>query len=200
VRNKSADADLALARVAARQHGVVTLAQLRAAGIDRFGAARRAKAGRLHRLHRGVYAVGHANLSFEGRCLAVVFACGDGAVVSHLSAARVWGLLAAGSWPIEVTVPTASGRCKRPGHRLPAPEVNARVGRYEVDFLWRDLRLVVETDGYRYHSSRTAFEADRARDAQLQASGHRVLRFTYRQLRESPDAVVASLRSVLRAR
>ena len=84
--------------------------------------------------------------------------------------------------------------CRR--HRFPSPEVNARVGPYEVDFLWRELALIVETDGFRHHGSRAAFESDRARDAHLQALGYRVLRFTYRQVRESPAAAVASLRIV----
>jgi very-short-patch-repair endonuclease len=82
-------------------------------------------------------------------------------------------------------------------HSLPSPQVNARIGPFEVDFMWRDLSLIVETDGFRHHGSRAAFESDRARDAQLQALGYRVLRFTYRQVREAPEAVVASLRSVM---
>jgi very-short-patch-repair endonuclease len=85
--------------------------------------------------------------------------------------------------------------CRR--HRLPSPEANAHAGPFEVDFIWRDLSLIVETDGFRHHGSRAAFESDRARDARLQALGYRVLRFTYRQVREAPEAVVASLRSVI---
>jgi very-short-patch-repair endonuclease len=82
-------------------------------------------------------------------------------------------------------------------HSLPSPEVNAGIGPFEVDFLWRDLSLIVETDGFRHHGSRAAFESDRARDARLQALGYRVLRFTYRQVRQTPQAVVASLRGVM---
>jgi Protein of unknown function (DUF559) len=48
---------------------------------------------------------------------------------------------------------------------LPTPRVNARVGRFEVDFLWPAHRLIVEVDGYAYHSDRGAFERDRRRDA-----------------------------------
>lgn len=59
--------------------------------------------------------------------------------------------------------------CRR--HRFPQPEVNARVGPYEVDFLWRDRRLIVETDGFRHHGNRAAFESDRGRDAFLQSRG-----------------------------
>ena len=84
--------------------------------------------------------------------------------------------------------------CRR--HRLPSPEVNARLGPYEVDFLWRDHALVVETDGFRYHGNRAAFESDRARDAALQALGFRVLRFTYVQVLERPREVIDRVRSV----
>jgi very-short-patch-repair endonuclease len=85
--------------------------------------------------------------------------------------------------------------CRR--HRLPQPEVNARVGPYEVDFLWRDRGLIAETDGFRHHGDRGSFEADRARDAQLQSRGFRVLRFTYRQVQDRRpvlDALGALLR------
>jgi very-short-patch-repair endonuclease len=79
--------------------------------------------------------------------------------------------------------------CRR--HRLPQPEVNVRVGTYEVDFLWRDRWLIVETDGFRHHGSRAAFESDRARDADLQSRGYRVLRFTHRQMLERTPVVAA---------
>jgi very-short-patch-repair endonuclease len=85
--------------------------------------------------------------------------------------------------------------CRR--HRLPWPEVNAQVGPYEVDFLWRTQGLIVETDGFRHHGDRSAFERDRARDAHLQGLGYRVLRFTHRQLTDDRSAVVAALRSLL---
>ena len=70
--------------------------------------------------------------------------------------------------------------CRR--HHLPQPEVNAHVGPYEVDFLWREQRVIVETDSWRHHADRAAFESNRARDAHLQSLGFRVLRFTHRQL------------------
>jgi very-short-patch-repair endonuclease len=85
--------------------------------------------------------------------------------------------------------------CRR--NRIPVPEVNVMVGGYEVDFLWRAERVVAETDGFRFHSDRAAFELDRARDADLQAQGYRVLRFTYRQVMEAPRVVVARLRGVM---
>ena len=80
---------------------------------------------------------------------------------------------------------------------LPHPEVNARLGPYEVDFVWREARQVVEVDGYRFHSSRLAFERDRHRDAELHARGYRVIRVTWRQLVEEPEVVLARLRRAL---
>jgi very-short-patch-repair endonuclease len=85
--------------------------------------------------------------------------------------------------------------CQR--HRLPSPEVNARVGDHVVDFLWRRARLIVETDGYRYHAGRAAFEHDRARDASLAAAGYEILRFSWRQLDRASDVVIATVRARL---
>jgi very-short-patch-repair endonuclease len=85
--------------------------------------------------------------------------------------------------------------CRR--HRLPAPEVNVRIGSREVDFLWREARLVVETDGYRYHRGRQAFEDDRARDLDLRSQGYDVLHFSYRQVTEEPERVGTVVRDAL---
>jgi very-short-patch-repair endonuclease len=84
-----------------------------------------------------------------------------------------------------------SATCER--DRLPAP-VNARIGSLEVDFLWRHSRLVVETDGYRYHRGRTAFEGDRERDLALRMQGYQVLRLTHRQLTAAPRRVAELLK------
>jgi very-short-patch-repair endonuclease len=80
---------------------------------------------------------------------------------------------------------------------LPAPEVNVHIGRYEVDLLWRDQGLVVEVDGFRYHSSRSAFERDRLRDAELGGRGLRVMRVTWRQIVVRPEALVARIATTL---
>jgi very-short-patch-repair endonuclease len=277
VGEKRANTDRLIGQVAGRQHGVISTAQLRAAGIGDQGISKRAKAGGLHRLHRGVYAVGHTRLTFEGRCMAAVLALGAEAVVTHRSAAALWGMLKGHSGPIHISVPGDGGRRKRRGitihrshsliagvttrrngiavtkpgrtlrdlhrtspqpvfrralrraldlrlvssadvrseddltrselerifmslcrrHRLPQPEVNASLGPYEVDFLWRQQHLVVETDGFRHHGDRAAFERDRARDAHVQSLGFRVLRFTHRQLKQDRSAVVAALRALL---
>jgi very-short-patch-repair endonuclease len=99
-----------LADIADEQHGVVTLAQLRAFGLDDAAVRRWSVAGRVHRVHRGVYAVGHRRLSREGRWLAAVLACGPGAVLSHRSGAALWGIRATAAARIDVTVPRDSGR------------------------------------------------------------------------------------------
>ena len=96
-----------LADLAERQHGVASYRQLRGLGLSNGHIHRASKASRLRRVHRGVYAVGHKKLSDHGRCLAAVLACGDGAVLSHHSAAWLWGFLP--TCPAEPSV-TAPGR------------------------------------------------------------------------------------------
>jgi very-short-patch-repair endonuclease len=88
--------------------------------------------------------------------------------------------------------------CRR--HRLPRPEVNVRVDRYEVDILWRRERVIVEGDGWDSHRSRSAFEEDRARDARLAVLGYEVVRFTWRQVTSDSAAVAATIRALLRAK
>ena len=284
--------DRAVAALAGAQHGVVTRDQLLVAGLSRHAVAHRIAKGHLHRLHRGVYAVGHRSLSAHGRELAAVLACGPEAVLSHRSAAVLWHLLNPETGhPIHVTAPThrrapagvhlhfslttqvvrchaiavtapartlidlattapreeleraleearlqrlvtdgelqQGVRC-RPGARairellarepsftrseaersllgllqrarLPKPRTNVRVSGHEVDALWPQERLVVEVDGFAFHSSRAAFERDRARDADLQAHGYRVVRVTWRQLTTRPEEVAARLGGALAA-
>jgi very-short-patch-repair endonuclease len=267
--------DAVIARLAERQHGVVSARQLGEAGIDDAAARRRVANGRLHRVHHGVYAVGYTAHTFEGRCMAAVLACGEGAVVSRRSAAALWGLLDPHEGAVHVSVPRTHGRavrkdihlhrcpsltkeqttrreripvttsartiadlrkevdaatwrravrraevlglqtglaeplaptrseledrflslCRR--HRLPRPEVNVKVGRWEVDFLWRKQRLIVETDGYRFHRGQTAFEDDHVRELELRTQGFAVFRFTWDQVTTGPVEVAALLRREL---
>jgi hypothetical protein len=116
VRKESPPLDVALAELAERQWGVVGVAQLRALGLGARAVQRRASVGRLRRLYRGVYAVGHARLGREGRWLAAVLACGEGAVLSHVSAAMHWELLQSSAVLIDVTA--ARGRHGAKGIRL----------------------------------------------------------------------------------
>lgn len=105
-----------LAAIATRQHGVVTRAQLEELGLSRRAIGRRISSGHLDPLYRGVYAVGHRAVSREGRWLAAVLAVGDGAVLSHRSAAALWGLRATARARIEVT--TERALRSRPGIQL----------------------------------------------------------------------------------
>jgi very-short-patch-repair endonuclease len=283
---KSATVDSLIARVARVQHGIVTTVQLIEAGLETSAISKRVRNGRLHRLHQGVYAVGHEGLSEEARWMAAVLACGTGAVLSHGAAAVHWGLLRPLEGPIDVTVPTHSGRKRRKGiriHRcatlgaplrpygtekrpvalvsvrdyipvttvprtiadlpstlapylvrrairqaeflklptgietdrtrsdlerdflrlcrrygLPAPEVNLVIGGMTVDFLWRDARLVVETDSYATHGGTIAFEDDRERDLRLRRLGYSVHHISERQLELEPAAVATDVAAALR--
>jgi len=275
MRQELASPDQIAARIAARQHGVVSFEQLLGAGHNPSGIQRRVAAGQLHRIYRGVYAVGHTALSSEGRWLAAVLACGEGAVLSHRSAAELWTMLPASLGPIDITVPGAGGRAKRRGLRVhhssslpsaatsrrsgiavttpartiadlrrmvpaedlrrairranfigldlgpegaldgerseleriflrlcrrcrfPLPEVNVAIGPYTADFLWRERRLIVETDGWDAHRGRQAFEDDHARDANLRLRGFEVVRLTYRQVVRDPGTVAALLRPLV---
>lgn len=85
--------------------------------------------------------------------------------------------------------------CRR--HRLPEPEVNVRVDRYLVDFLWRERRLVVETDGYVPHRGKVAFQDDRERDLKLRSLGYAVIRLAERQINERSRDVVEVLKAEL---
>ena len=258
--------------LAARQHGVVTTAQLLDAGVGRRSIARRVEAGWLVPLHRGVLQVGPVPSEYA-REMAAVLACGAGALLSHQSAAAVWGI-ARRDAVVHVTAPTR--RRSRPGlrvHRslsldaavrdglplttpartlrdlertltavsierareqaallglvvpddapdpsftrseaerrlkalcraagLPPPLTNARVAGYEVDAYWPAHRLIVEVDGFRFHSSRQAFERDRRKDAALTAAGNRVVRVTWSRLTNEPYSLSAQFGALLALR
>lgn len=96
--------DPLVAGLAERQHGVVSRAQLVAIGLGRGGIGLRVQRGRLHPVHRGVYAVGHKRITGMGRKMAAVLAGGAGAVLSHGSAANLWGIRPSDSCDVDVTV------------------------------------------------------------------------------------------------
>jgi very-short-patch-repair endonuclease len=91
--------------LAERQHGVVTRWQLLQGGLGADAIDWRLRTGRLHRIHRGVYALGRRGLSRRGEWLAAVWACGDGAVLSHWSAAALHGTAAEPDEVVHVSVP-----------------------------------------------------------------------------------------------
>ena len=104
--------------LATRQHGVVSWRQLIDAGFGRGAIDHRCRIGWLHRMHRGVYAVGHPPLTREARWMGAVLACGDDAGLSHGCATALWEIRPySGVW-IDVTVPARAGRVSRDRIRL----------------------------------------------------------------------------------
>jgi very-short-patch-repair endonuclease len=280
-----------------RQHGVVSRPQLRSLGLGDDAIDARARKGALLRVDRGVYAAGHDDIIQLGRWLAAVLASGSGAVLSHLSAATLWGLWKAerhihvsapqdrrnrkgvtvhrstqlpstdvtrrhgipvtrpprtlldlaevtARRPLERALDEAqrlrlcpegdlrAGIAAHPGrigaarlmavldehalgstltendfeelflaicdaHGLPRPRSQEWLMGYRVDFLWREERLVVETDGRATHTTDRAFESDRARDNELGSAGWAVRRFTWRQLTKDPAWVAAKVEEAL---
>jgi very-short-patch-repair endonuclease len=292
--------------LAESQHGAVTRRQLLDAGFTSDEIDGRVRAGRLHRLWRGVFAVGRPRLTARGWWSAAVLACGPQAVLSHHSAAMLWGIRATNPGnegeqdrPAIIDVSVPAGRSHRRNgiriHRrrdlrksdqtacdqipvttpcrtlldlgsllpdgplevavnkadklglvdpetlrrvvddrrgmdgvrslgrildrrtfaltdselerrflrivrragLAAPKTQQPVCGFRVDFLWPDLRLVVETDGLRYHRTPGQQAKDRVRDQALTAAGLTVLRFTHAQVRYDPEHVLTTLRMVL---
>jgi hypothetical protein len=82
---------------------------------------------------------------------------------------------------------------------LPKPLVNTYLCGEQVDLYWPAQQLVVEVDGYQFHSSRLAFERDRRRDAKLVAAGYRVIRVTWPQLANESHMVIARIAQALAA-
>jgi hypothetical protein len=286
-----------------RQHALVTLPQLQLLGLGKAAVAKRAKDGRLYRVHRCVYAVGRPDLTQHGHWMAAVLAYGPHAVLSHRSAAALHGIRQDNRAKIDVSVPRRSARSRptievhtsvtleaadittveripcttvartlvdlgdvvprraveravdraevlrvfdgravhkalaRAGPRrgagtlravledyeqptltekeleerflalcrqasLPSPAVNAWITlpdgvAYKADFLWRDHKLIAETDGRDVHTTRKAFEHDRRRDQRLTLAGYTVVRFTWRQVANEPQRVAGALRTLL---
>jgi hypothetical protein len=276
-------------RLARRQHGVVARRQLLALGYSEKAIEHRLAIGRLHRLRRGVYAVGREETSAEGRWTAALLVCGEGSFLTHRSAGALYGICEERPGRIEVGVrdahthriedirtrrrptlaaaevgfvrgvavtspvqtmldlatvqgpryllrsineadirdvidaerlrreieerPGAAG--VRPLRRLldrdtfalsreelerlflplareaglPLPLTQVIVNEFEVDFFWPDLRLVVETDGWRYHRTPAAQSRDALRGQVHTASGLTPLRFSHHQIKYEPDHV-----------
>ncbi|HEV7846947.1 MAG TPA: DUF559 domain-containing protein [Thermoleophilaceae bacterium] len=230
------------------------------------------------------------SLTRNGRFMAAVLACGEGAALSHVSAAVLWRLLEDRGQPIHVTAPRrrrvpgvvvhragldgervwregivvttpartlvdladvvprrtlerafdeaeylrldhggAAPRHGRRGgrilasvlavhtpgatrtrseleelflrlcddHGLPRPEVNVQIEGFECDFVWREQRLIVETDGAAAHGTERARRRDPLRDARLMAAGWRVWRVSYEQVVRAPQAIARELATLL---
>jgi predicted transcriptional regulator of viral defense system len=120
-----------LARIAARQHAVVSRRQLVAIGIDDAAIRRRVARGNLHRLYAGVYSVGHVPLTQKARWMAAVIACGQGAALSHFDAAVLWGFYNLLGRLIHVTVKwqrSIDGLTIHRTRRLDSDEVTTKHG------------------------------------------------------------------------
>jgi very-short-patch-repair endonuclease len=125
--------DRAIATLAARQHGVVTRGQL-LAHYSEATIRRRVAEGRLHRVHRGVYAVGHPGLSQHGIWSAAVLAAGENAALSHLSVAEFWDV---SRWPTSVTSVVSTARRSLEGVEL---RTVRRLDERDV-ILWNGIRV-----------------------------------------------------------
>jgi hypothetical protein len=108
IRPQTQTVERGLADLARRQHGIVGRDQVVALGFEPGAIKRRIQAGRLHVIHRGVYAVGHTAITRRGRWMAAVLASGDGALLSHRSATALWGIWGSGAGEVHVTVPRKS--------------------------------------------------------------------------------------------
>jgi Protein of unknown function (DUF559)/Transcriptional regulator, AbiEi antitoxin len=104
--------EAAIARIAERQHGIVALFQLQALGLSASAVRNRVADGRLYRVQRGVYAVRHPRLTRKGRWMAAVLAYGPTAVLSHRSAAALWGIHGSDGANADVTLPSQSVRTR----------------------------------------------------------------------------------------
>jgi predicted transcriptional regulator of viral defense system len=131
-RRTRAAIEAAIAEIATQQRGLVRLDQLVALGLDRRAVTRLVRSGRLHRIHRGVYAVGHAALSREARWLAASMASGEGAALGRRSAGQQWGVSRHYAPLIEVVVPrqrrAQRGICLLTSRGLSADDVTVRDG------------------------------------------------------------------------
>jgi len=162
-----------MARIAWRQHGVVGRKQLLELGFGATAIKAGLRAGRLHRLHREAYAVGHGWVNQRGLWGAAVLACGEGSLLSHRSAAALHGLAKPRGQKIDVTAPR--GRQYRPGrlrvqlHRCQLHEED-RTSRAEIPVTSVARTLFDLSEVVQFHQLEQAWEeADRLRLLQLAA-------------------------------
>jgi predicted transcriptional regulator of viral defense system len=132
MEQKAEAPDVLVARIAGRQHRIVTRQLLLDAGLSADQIRHRLGTGRLFTLHRGVYAIGTANPGHLGHLLSAVFASGERAVLSHRSATVLWRLLEPRPGPIEVTVPGKRTQLRDGIHRhstrsLPPADTTTRL-------------------------------------------------------------------------
>ena len=112
-RSLTPSRDLALARIAGKQFGVISLGQLLAIGFSLREIQVRARRGLLNRIHKDVFAVGHTRIVPHAHLVAALLTCGPASFLSHRTAAAVWGLRAVNTRRIEVTVPGSKAPYRR---------------------------------------------------------------------------------------
>lgn len=178
--------DQVVAEIARRQHGAISVQQLREAGLGGNAVFERCRAGRLHRLHRGVYAVGHIAPSKERVWMAAILAMGDGAVLSHRGAAALWELLPSTEGPVDISLPSRNGRRRRQGIHIHRPES------LQPEETTRRRGIPVTTPARTLADLRTAVTARELRRAIRQAD--------FLGLPTGPDVVVDRTRSELERR
>lgn len=132
MRKTSAPPGRVLARIAELQHGVVSRLQVLALGLDDGWISRAGRSGRLHRIHHGVYAVGHRRLTQRGLWMAAVLAAGEGALLSHFSAGLLWGIIDRDPGVIHTLVESVSGHRRR-GLRMHRTRHLPDEHRHEID-------------------------------------------------------------------
>jgi hypothetical protein len=212
-------------QLAGEQHGVVTRAQLLALGFGKRSIEHRLASGRLHRIGRGVYAVGWPQLSRERRWMMVDLATelsrteleravndADKRDVIHVGPLREALDLYAGKPGVSflrelidaLTFRLSDSELEvrfRPiagAAGLPQPLTKQRLNGYEVDFYWPELGLVVETDGARFHRTPSAQTRDARRDRAHVLAGMTPLRFTHHEVRYERRLVQGALSAAAR--
>lgn len=146
--------DHLIAQAAAPRGGVITRPRLRSLGLTDDEIDYRVRTGRLHRVRRGVYLVGHPHLCGHAHRWAALLACGRGAVLSHRSAAAEWDMLRTPATVVYVTVPSHAGRARRRGIRVARsttlrPAVVAERNGLPVTSVARTLLDVAATESHR---------------------------------------------------
>ncbi|HVW47550.1 MAG TPA: type IV toxin-antitoxin system AbiEi family antitoxin domain-containing protein [Solirubrobacterales bacterium] len=193
-----------MAEIARRQHGVVGRRQVEGLGLSGNSIDRLVRIGRLHRVHLGVYAVGHDAVTRRGRWMAAVLASGDGAVLSHRSAAALWEVWGSGTGEAHVTVPrkTRSQRSiRRHFSVLPVDEVTVRDGIPVTSAARTVLDLAAERGAAAAESALREMEYLRIYEAVSlpvllgrypRHKGAPIVAFCLRRLREDPGGRVRS--------
>lgn len=206
------------------QDGVITLAQARTIGLSAQTVMRRARSGRWRRCGPGVYFANDRQFTDAARIRSAVWSYGSRATASGLAAAWWLGATRYAPQIVEVTVPRTGNGRRRPGARrlLHAASDGARseaerllvkllkgagvtgwqtnypVSGYRVDVAFPDAKVAIEVDGWAFHSDAETFVKDRRRQNVIALLGWQVLRFTWLDLTEHPDRVLAEIKLACR--